>query len=182
MKRIETEKYAEIQKVVTALENPGTNEKIDELNQKISDYFDNVQQPLNLSFWLSVSYQYWSFNNLSKLLGMQFDVDFGYDLRKFEEKVRAVQKLRLNNASPRFTTKAAIPRPVSQPNKNQDSSVLSKVITDDNNADSEEDNIDTDIPKEFENGYSVPKVIGCACLAILAAWFTCRWCLSTNSQ
>lgn len=163
--------YTEIQEVVTALENPGSNERIDELNQQIQDYLENVREPLNLSFWQSVNYHYWSFNNLSKLLGSKFDVELGYELRKFEEKVKMVQKLRINQSSPRFPVRH---QPV--PNISDVPKSPGKPV------DPEKDNMGEKSPKEFTNSYYLPTVIGCTCLAIFVAWFSWRSWRFTNSQ
>lgn len=167
MKQAES-KHAEIQKIVTALEYPGSNEKIDELNMQLQKYLENVREPLNLSFWQTVNLHYWSFNNLTMLLGLKFDVELGYDLKKLEEKVRAVQKLRLNNPSPKFPVKPSIPKIQTQLNST--------------NVEPNKDKIDDKLSVEFENRYSVSKIVGCACLAVLLAWFVSRGWSSSNSQ
>lgn len=111
--------YAEIQKIVTALERPLTNEKIEELNQKIQMYLEEAhcnKRVLNLSFWQTVRYQYWSFMNLTLLLGSKFDVEHGDVLKKFENQLREIQRLRLAIDTPKVPRQvpSVKPRPVVQ--------------------------------------------------------------------
>jgi len=82
----------DIKNLVIALERPVSNEKISELNLVLGKYLDSVEEPLNMSFWETVIYDYWSFVNLTKLC------DKVYDVREdeFVSKIRMLVRDRVN--------------------------------------------------------------------------------------
>jgi hypothetical protein len=78
-----------IQAVLIELERPSSNERIDQLNQIIGKYLDTVEEPLNMSFWETVRYTYWSYINLTKLCDKKYDVQEDEFVKKIRNIVRA---------------------------------------------------------------------------------------------
>ena len=74
MIRHEMKPDIDIIQLLIDLETP-SKDNIDELNRILGKYLDKVTQPLNLSFWDSVNYKYWSYVNLLKLTGLTYDDD-----------------------------------------------------------------------------------------------------------
>ena len=62
-----------INQLVTDLENP-LPENLESLNQQLGKYLDKIEEPLNLSFWETVTFTYWSYVNLIKLADKTYDV------------------------------------------------------------------------------------------------------------
>jgi hypothetical protein len=154
------QEYSKIQKIVTALECPNSNDQIDELNQQLETYLNNIQKQENLSFWISVNMHYWSFMNLTKVLNLKFDIEYGQELKEFEEKVRQIQNDRLHSTSPRLQLKPL--------------DVIKENSTVNNN--------DQNIQNDFKNDYLMYKIVGCTCLVILGSWITFCYYKKSNSQ
>jgi len=83
-----------IQQLVTALENPTSNEHIEKLNMAIGKYLDTQGVVQNLSFWETVDFRYWSLINLTKLSDKEYDASNV----KFIKKIREIAKERTQNS------------------------------------------------------------------------------------
>jgi len=83
-----------IQNVLLALENPSSNERVEELNIIVGKYLDTIQEPLNMSFWETVRYTYWNFINLAKLCDKKYDVEED----EFVKRIRNIERDRLRKS------------------------------------------------------------------------------------
>ena len=63
----------DINQLLISLENP-SQENVEELNLKLGKYLDK-QTKLNLSFWQSITYNYWTYINLLKLADKEYDTN-----------------------------------------------------------------------------------------------------------
>jgi hypothetical protein len=135
-------KLIDIQRVLTELERPSSNDRIEYLNNAIGRYLDNVTEPLNMSFWETVKFTYWNFVNLAKLCDKKYDVQED----EFIKRIRNIERERLRK-SPHVMER---PRAVSPP-------------------DVSENNTDPIIPKERvdpEDNINTPPTVG------QKRWFT----------
>jgi len=83
-----------IQNVLLALENPSSDERVEELNIIVGKYLDNIEEPLNMSFWETVRYTYWNFINLAKLCDKKYDVNED----EFVKRIRNIERERLRKS------------------------------------------------------------------------------------
>lgn len=85
----------DIQTLLIALERPSCDEQIASLNLTLGKYLDTVTQPLNMSFWETVRYDWWTYLNLAKLCDKTYDVNSD----DFVSKIRVILRKRIQ-ASP----------------------------------------------------------------------------------
>lgn len=157
-----------IQKILIELESPNSNEHKEELNKKIEKYLKKVSEPLNLSLWESVTYEYWSFNNLTKLLGKKFDEEHGSRLNIFKEKIREIQKFRLDKESPKIPVKLE--------------KINNLLHLNSSNTTSIDKHVENNKQSEIKNEYSIIKILGFTCLAVAGTWVTFNLWKSAKSQ
>ena len=103
-------KSVDIQKLLIALENPRSDDELTTLNQQLGKYLDHVEQPLNMSFWETVRYQWWNYLNLAKLC------EKSYDVREddFVARIRVIERDRIQKSPHvpvRIYTTYAPPKP-----------------------------------------------------------------------
>jgi hypothetical protein len=89
----------DINQLLISLESP-TEEEVEDLNIKLGKYLDKVTEPLNLSFWQSVNYNYWMYTNLLKLTDKKYDSDA-------EEFIKKIYKIANNGIRNSPKTKLA---------------------------------------------------------------------------
>lgn len=107
-------KKVDIKNLVISLERPASNEKMDELNIILGKYLDSVEEPLNMSFWSSVRYDYWSFINLTKLCDKTYDVREDDFVSKIRQMVRD-RIIRDPYIRPAYVAPVPIPRAIVAP-------------------------------------------------------------------
>ncbi len=64
--------FVDISQLVSDLENP-TEQNLEVLNQKLGKYLDKIEEPLDLAFWETVKFTYWSHVNLLKLTDKSYN-------------------------------------------------------------------------------------------------------------
>lgn len=82
----------DLEQILIDLENP-SSENIESLNQRLGKCLDKIEQPLNLSFWESVTYKYWSHVNLIKLADKTYDASS----EEFIKRIYAIANEHLRN-------------------------------------------------------------------------------------